>query len=222
VLEQTPSTSEIAVVTFADKVHDVFDFSKGRPFLRHWAAQEPTMQSHVKGETALLDAVMVATQILQPSRAGDTIYAITDGGDNVSHASPGDVKKVLMRSGVRLYVFLFAEYVPRGAIWFSPAEFMEIARDSGGYIYGVPSRGEAPGTRYAPIQRFTYDLDQKGSEAIKAITQSLCAQIGGFYSLQIIDPELKKDGKLKMEVKANSGEPMKDVNSAYPSVLSRN
>ena len=60
------------------------------------------------GKTALYDSLLAGLQLLGSPTSSDILYAITDAGDNSSHAVPKDVAKALTSSGVHLFVSLLA------------------------------------------------------------------------------------------------------------------
>jgi hypothetical protein len=110
-LAETPGDVSIAMLTFSGKVRDVFDFSQGRTAIAEWMKEDPGQRPKRKDSprTALFDAISEGLKLLQPVQPGDSVYAITDGGDNASQVSAGKVRSALLQSRVRLFAFLFSE-----------------------------------------------------------------------------------------------------------------
>src|SRR5208282_1398426 len=87
------------------------------------------------GTTALLDALMAATQMFEPPQFGDSIYAITDGSDNHSKATEEEVRAALAKRGIRLFVQIVGvgtgqRTTPEEVS--GPHELEELVEDSGG------------------------------------------------------------------------------------------
>ncbi len=158
---QTPADVPIALLTFSDHVQDVFDFRESRLAISRWFDAGPTQHRYLKGRTALLDAIVVSVRMLQPFRAGDAIYAITDGGDNSSHVSLDHAKAVLRESGVRLFGFLFAERSPVGDVDL----LVEMAGDSGGFVFGMSGKGAPNGMSGWSSWDAHYDYNERTRES---------------------------------------------------------
>jgi hypothetical protein len=150
-LTQTPPEVQIAFLTFTEQVHDVFDFRESRSAISKWLNEGPTQRNNLKGRTAFRDAIIAGQRVLQPFRTGDAIYAITDGGDNSSHISMDRTQAALRESGVRLFAFLFAEYISTVEEVDSLDSLIEMASDSGGFVFGVPGRRAMDGVFVSPF-----------------------------------------------------------------------
>jgi len=211
----TPADVKLALLTFSSHVHDVFDFSQNRSSMGAWLKDGPRRRAEIKGTTALYDAVIAATKLLKPTRPGDAIYVITDGGDNSSHISEADTRKLLLQSGIRLFVFLFAEHSPFGS---GPYDVMQLARATGGFVFGVA--GHAPGALSLPSWDFEYEDDEHTRERIRLYTQALNIQVNGFYTLQLETPlQPSKLRKVYLEIVDVRGQPRKDVAFTYSTLL---
>lgn len=218
-LAETPSDVSIALLTFSDQVHDAFDFSQSRTSMAAWLKQGESHgdDSRVHGRTAIFDAMLAATKLLGAARSGDAIYAITDGGDNSSHIFATDIRKLLLRSRIRLFVFLFAEQ-RWGETESGTNALMEIARASGGFVFGISARPS--GVEFLPSWSFAFDDNERTREKIKIYTRALNIQVNGFYTLRFDSPvSLDKARKVSLNLVDDTGKPRKDVAFTYSTLL---
>jgi hypothetical protein len=218
-LTETPRDVSIALLTFSDDVHDVFDFSQSRSSISAWLKEGDSRHgdARIHGRTALFDAVLRATKVLGPARPGDAIYLISDGGDNRSHTNENEIRELLLRSEIRLFVFFFAEYVPYEVL-VSPNSLKEISRDTGGFIFGVEARSR--GINGYPSGDLVYDFDERTRERIKACTRALNIQVNGFYKLRLDLPGAPgKARKVSLDVVDGTGKPRKDVTITHSTLL---
>jgi len=208
-LAKTPADVRVALVTFSSRVHDIFDFSQDRSSLTAWLKRGEAERPHVKGTTAVYDAIVAAAKLLQPARPGDAIYAITDGGDNNSQVSPTDTRQLLLKSGIRLFLFLFAE--PNSVVQTRVDSVLQLTHETGGFVFGVT------GQRGLHFFDFNYDDGQDTLDRIKIYTQALNIQVNGFYTLQLETPtSSKKREKIYLEIVDGTGKVSKDVAWTYP------
>jgi hypothetical protein len=218
-LAETPPEVAIAFLTFSDRVHDVFDFSQSRASVAAWIKEGPS-QTNIKihGRTALYDAVVTANKMFGAARPGDSIYAITDGGDNSSHISETATRKLLSESGVRFFVFLLSERLPSELERTGRDAVMDIVRGTGGFVFGVP--GRVSGVQFQPSFEYVYDYDERTREKIKVYTQALNIQVNGFYTLRLESPiALDRVRKVSLDIVDGTGKPRKDVAFTYSSAL---
>jgi hypothetical protein len=221
-LAKTPDDVQVALLTFSSQVHDVFDFSQGRSAVAAWLKRGPSQRSAIKGTTAFYDATVAAAKLLEPAHPGDSIYAITDGGDDSSHTSETDTKNRLTRSQIRLFLFLFREPMPTEEERSGADSVMELARDTGGFIFGVSAQSSlaASGQPSLGALDFDYGDDAKVRERIDLYTRALNTQVNGFYILQLdAAPSTRRSGKVSLEIVDGSGKVRKDVASTYQRAL---
>jgi hypothetical protein len=211
-LTETPADVQVALLTFSSHVHDVFDFAQGRSSITAWLKSGPSQRSDIKGTTAFYDAVVAAAKLLQPARPGDAIYAITDAGDNSSHASQTDTRRLLLLAGIRLFLFMFAEPNPFDQEQVDSA--LKLAHETGGFVFGVT------GQRGFHWFDFNYDQSESTHDRIKLYTRELNIQVNGFYALQLDTPPLtKKSSKVSLQIVDDIGKVRKDVASTYQRAL---
>jgi Mg-chelatase subunit ChlD len=217
-IAESPADEKVALLTFSSQVHDVFDFSQSRSSMAAWLKEEPRRRAEIKGRTALYDAVLAATKLLEPTRAGDAIYIITDGGDNSSHISETAARKLLLQSRIRLFVFLLAEKLPMELERAGKDSVMEIAHATGGFVFGVA--GRAAEASFLPSWNFEYAYDDRTRERIRLYTQALNIQVNGFYTLQLEAPlQPSKLRKVSLEIVDGRGQPRKDAAFTYSTLL---
>lgn len=218
-LVDTPPDVSIALLTFSDQVHDVSDFSQNRSSMAAWLKEGAGQHgdSRVRGRTALLDAMLAAKKLLGTSRPGDAIYAITDGGDNSSHISGTAMRRLLLESGIRLFLFLFAEPLPFEEMRSGAESIKEIARASGGFVFGVS--GHSSGVDFLPSWD-AYDYSERTQQTIKLYTRALNIQVNGFYTLRFDSPVVAaKARKVSLDIVDATGKPRKDVAFTYSTLL---
>jgi VWFA-related protein len=217
-LEETPAEVQVALLTFSSKIHDTLDFSQGRSSITAWLERGPSQRSEIKGTTAFYDATVAAAKLLEPALPGDSIYAVTDGGDNNSRISQAAAKQRLVQSQIRLFVFLFSEPMPTEEERSGGESVMELARDTGGFVFGISGHRSTGGASFLPLVE--YDYDKPTRERIRLYTQALNIQVNGFYTLRL-DANLRpgKAGKVSVAIVDDRGIARKDVAFTYSTAL---
>lgn len=175
--------------------------------------------SRIHGETALFDAMVAAKNLLGVSRPGDAIYAITDGGDNRSHTKATAARKLLLESRIRLFVFLLSDgpYFAIEETLQGRETLKEIARASGGFVFGVSARSS--GIDFLPSWD-AYDYNDNTRKIIKLYTRALNIQVNGFYTLRFDLPiQSAKARRVSLDIVDAIGKPRKDVAFTYSTML---
>jgi VWFA-related protein len=102
-----------------------------------------------KGETALLDAIFLGLHEMKKARnARKALLLISDGGDNNSRYTEGEVKNLVKEADVQIYAIGIYETgsnrgrTPEEAA--GPALLTEIAEQTGGRQYSVENLNELP------------------------------------------------------------------------------
>jgi Mg-chelatase subunit ChlD len=215
-LALTPPDVALALLTFSKNVQVKADFAKGRPAIADWLREGPSQPGNLKGQTALFDAVSAGLKLLEPVRHGDAIYAVTDGGDNNSHTSKNQAEAALLKSGVRLFVFLFSEPAPVEEMRVGVDSTVELAGNTGGFVFGTPAIS-VRGSVYGSLN-FLYDYNSRTRERIKLYTQMLNIQLNGFYTLQVAEPSHKR-ARVSLDIVDNEGRGRRDVAFTFPRVF---
>jgi hypothetical protein len=169
--------------------------------------------SRVHGRTAIFDAILAAKQLLGRIQPGDSIYLITDAGDNSSHIHGRAVRKLLVDSQIRLFVLLLSEPSP-GDMNMGSDSLKEIARATGGFVFGVSGRNR--GVEFMPSWTYAFDYNEQTRQRIKLYTQALNIQVSGFYTLRFDLPVVpEKAHKISLEVVDGGRKPRSDVAYTY-------
>jgi len=210
-----PQGSQVALIAFAEKAVTEVPLSADPKLIYEWLNRETSRNpDHLKGETALYDAILTGRKLLEPAQDGDAIYVITDGGENASRARLSGVEKALAAAGVRLFAFLLAagEVISideQAGI----RDLDELTRNTGGWIVSVDATHMS--SNYSPLS-WRYDYEKaKGQIAFYA--QLFSREISGFYQLKLQIPEdPRKPWRLEVELTDTHGQRRKDVTLAYP------
>jgi hypothetical protein len=216
-LVHTPRDGSIAMLTFASKVQDVFDFTQGRTAIAKWLRESASQRPNLKrpARTALFDTILKAVKLMGAIQPGDAIYAITDGGENASQTSAAQTEAALLKSGVRLFALLFSEPLPAPDEHEGKDSFLKMVEDSGGFAFGLAGH-QRP---FAASWDFEYAYDKNNREKITAYTKWLNIQVNGFWTLDLAAPLTNKDSKMKLEVIGYEGRIGKDVGITYTRML---
>jgi hypothetical protein len=93
---------------------------------------------HRNKSTALYDALGAALERFGPPEPGDSILALSDGGDNTSHAKPENIQEEAARKGVRIFTALFlGGGVPSSPTEGSPQTVLDFAERTGGSVHVI-------------------------------------------------------------------------------------
>jgi len=216
-LVQAPGNVPIAMLTFADNVHDVFDFPQSRTAIAKWLRENESQRPNLKrpARTALFDAILAALKLMAAIQPGDVIYAITDGGEDASQASAAQTEVALLQSRVRLFAFLFSEPLQLPAEQEGKDSVLKLVEDSGGFVFGIAGR-QRP---FAASWNFVYAYGKDSREKITASTKEFNIQVNGFWTLDLAAPSSNKDSKVKLEVVGPEGRMRKDIGITYARVL---
>jgi len=143
-LHTVSQDAPIAIVTFAEKPSLLHDFTTDRGELV--AALEKPLQAFRKesqGQTAMLDSIAFALDLFAEPHPGDTLFVITDGGDNHSRAfTEGKLHERVRRSRVRIFFAVLDTTFPKGRA--TPEEIRgpytaaEISDATGGRTFMFP------------------------------------------------------------------------------------
>jgi len=149
-----PNTS-LALILFSNSIDEQIDFSSGSSAIaKRVSALEDDpgfLKAHIHAKTAMRDTILAALDLLGKTGSSDVVYAITDGGDNVSKSALREVRDALVRDEVRFFVALLSSD-KRGPSppeqLNGPPEAAELAADSGGLVLGPLGKGSLSGGRY--------------------------------------------------------------------------
>jgi len=218
-LRFAPPQASVAQMTFGERILDAVGFEQDGPELLRLQSLlfKACEQGHHGGRTALYDAIASARSALGMPKAGDVIFALTDGGDNHSHIDEYKVKDDLLSVGVRLFAAIIVTQQLSGRARSpeeteGPVHLRDIVEATGGNGLDVP---------YAGAERPFNQMHAKNSaDAVNLALQRLFQQMGEFYRLEVVLPEtVQKPMKWKLEVVDAGGRPMRGVEVHCPQEL---
>jgi VWFA-related protein len=135
---------EFFLISFNDRPSQMTDFT----------SDEGTLQSKLnfteaKGRTSLLDAIYLGLHEMRKARHSRKVLLIfSDGGDNHSRYSEGDIKKAVQESDVQIYaVGIYEPYSSRSRTpeeLAGPSLLTEIAEMTGGRQFPVENPNDLP------------------------------------------------------------------------------
>jgi len=188
VVAQLPPKSEIGLAFFSTKSVRVANPTSERQILAHELEALRTGSKTLvpkPRKTALWDAILDSLNMFDGPRLGDTIYVITDGGDNASKTTWKDVARTLGESGVRLFALLVrydAGRVQVAGETAGPQPLLEIVGDTGGIVISFYTG--ISGVFPSPKDTVLFD-DSGKTTPLGILLGSQYRQIFSFYRLDI-------------------------------------
>ena len=211
--------TELAFLAFDDTIHDQIDFSRGNQTvvdqLKEMADTNETPPKERR--TALYDAMRRGLELLGKPGPGDTIFVITDGGDNKSRLKPTDLQKTLLHNGVGFYAALMLEEVGNRSR--TPEE------EDG--LYTVNDFAEATGGEVITFVtqangQFSYFSSAKYGASERATPeQALNMFYQGLFHQKLVKLELppasrKKEQKLEIKLSEAARQKWRGATLSYP------
>jgi Ca-activated chloride channel family protein len=125
---------EFFMITFADKPEEISDFTQSVEDI-----QGKLVYTIPKGRTALLDAIYLGIskmrQAKYPKRA---LLIISDGGDNHSRYTEGEIKSLVKEADVLIYAIgIYDHYFPSEEERMGPQLLSDIAELTGGRAFTI-------------------------------------------------------------------------------------
>jgi hypothetical protein len=140
--------TSLALLVFSDRVTEQIDFSQGSSAvarrLSEIATDNSFTKTNVQGTTAMRDAILSALRLMDDPNFVNSIYLITDGGDNKSKNGFRSVRDALDTAGVRLFVTLLSPDDPGHSApeeQAGPIEAADLAAATGGFVLGPLGAG---------------------------------------------------------------------------------
>jgi hypothetical protein len=122
----------IGLVTFSDHIIETLNVGSSSHDI-HDIIERITKPPDGKGHTSLYDSMAFAAGLFQKPLPGDAIYVFTDGGDNRSKLNRGDVERLLLSRGIRLFWFdLYDRYFPTEQGQEGYVDVEDLVKKSGG------------------------------------------------------------------------------------------
>jgi len=125
---------EFFMITFADKPEEVSDFTNSVEDI-----QGKLVYTVPKGRTALLDAIYLGVSKMRHAKyAKKAMLIISDGGDNHSRYTEGEIKSMVKEADVLIYaVGIYDHYFPTEEERLGPALLSEITELTGGRAFTI-------------------------------------------------------------------------------------
>jgi hypothetical protein len=192
-VDAIPVSASVAVGRFAERL-----------VISPWSSREAASQQILalkyqppKGATALFSALDDAIQQFANYQFGDTVFLVTDGGENHSKIEKHRLLQDLTLRGIRVFVFLVLVHEPKSADEFNDIHEMEyLAQQTGGLFFRLP---------------WTQEWVKSGEAA--AVVKNIRFAAGSPYRVEIpLKTPLTKPAKLKLETSLDP----KRYTVAYP------
>ena len=125
---------EFFMITFADKPEEVSDFTSSVEDI-----QGKLVYTVPKGRTALLDAIYLGiSKMHQAKYQKKALLIISDGGDNHSRYTEGEIKSTVKEADVMIYAIgIYDHYFPTEEERLGPGMLSDIAELTGGRAFTI-------------------------------------------------------------------------------------
>jgi Ca-activated chloride channel family protein len=125
---------EFFMITFADRPEEVSDFTSSIEDI-----QGKLVYTVPKGRTALLDAIYLGvSKMRQAKYPKKALLIISDGGDNHSRYTEGEIKSTVKEADVLIYaVGIYDHYFPTEEERLGPALLSEVTELTGGRAFTI-------------------------------------------------------------------------------------
>jgi Ca-activated chloride channel homolog len=157
---------EFFVVAFNDKPAVIVDYTSDVDDV-----EARMVMLHPENRTALIDAVYLAVNKLKDAKwERKALLIISDGGDNRSRYTEGQLRRVVRESDVQIYAIgIFDEYAPTSEEQLGPILLADIAETTGGRMFKVREAGDMTdiATRISAELRNEYVVGYRPSDMKK-------------------------------------------------------
>jgi Ca-activated chloride channel family protein len=175
---------EFFVVGFNDKPAVIVDYTSDVDDV-----EARMVMLHPENRTALIDAVYLAVDKLKDAKWDrKALLIISDGGDNRSRYTEGELRRLVRESDVQIYAIgIFDEYAPTEEEQLGPVLLTDIAETTGGRMFKVSDAGD-----------------------MADIAERISAELRNEYVVGYRPSDMKKDGnwrKLKVRLVPPPGLP---------------
>ena len=125
---------EFFMIAFADKPHEISDFTQSTEDV-----EGKLLFTLPKGRTALLDAIYLGiSKMRQAKYPKKALLIISDGGDNHSRYTEGEIKSLIKEADVMVYsIGIYDQYLPSEEERLGPALLNDISEISGGRAFTI-------------------------------------------------------------------------------------
>jgi len=211
--DSPPPNTPLALIIFGEGIKEKTEFSKGQEAvserLHQLRSDLRASKQLVRGSTAIYDSLITAIDLFGTPTSADSLYLISDGGDNISRANLGAAVQRLTSSGVRLFVSVI-ESVASGRATIEevngPQDMKEAAKRTGGAVIFLDQ---------ATFSRKPWDQERL-SEAVRPLYHKMIHE----YRMKVeLSQRLKKQHTWELELVGKSKEQWKGVRLTYPTEL---
>jgi len=132
---------EFFMITFADRPQLLLDFTDSGGDV-----PLPELLAAPKGRTALLDAIYLGfAKMRQAKYQRRALLVISDGGDNHSRYTEGEIRSLAKEAAVAIYAIgIFERYQPTQEELLGPLLLSDLSEISGGRSYTVDNPNDLP------------------------------------------------------------------------------
>jgi Ca-activated chloride channel homolog len=125
---------EFFMVTFSEKPQEAADFTSSVEEI-----QSKLIYTVPKGRTALLDAIYLGISKMRQAKHGKkAILIISDGGDNYSRYTEGEIKSLVKEADTLIYAIgIYDHYFPTMEERLGPGLLSEITEITGGRTFSI-------------------------------------------------------------------------------------
>jgi Ca-activated chloride channel family protein len=125
---------EFFMITFADKPEEIADFTNSVEDI-----QARLLYTVARGRTALLDAIYLGvSKMRQAKYPKKAMLIISDGGDNHSRYTEGEIKSMVKEADVLIYAIgIYDHYFPTEEEKLGPALLSDITELTGGRAFTI-------------------------------------------------------------------------------------
>ncbi len=125
---------EFIMITFADKPEEVSDFTSSIEDI-----QGKLVYTVPKGRTALLDAIYLGVNKMKHAKyPKKAMLIISDGGDNHSRYTEGEIKSMVKEADVLIYAIgIYDHYFPTEEEKLGPALLSDVTELTGGRAFTI-------------------------------------------------------------------------------------
>src|SRR5436309_984440 len=130
---------EFFMVTFADKPEEISDFTTSVEDI-----QGKLVYTVPKGRTALLDAIYLGvTKMRQAKYPKKALLVISDGGDNHSRYTEGEIKSTVKEADLLMYAIgIYDRYMSTPEEQLGPALLSELTELTGGRAFTIDNQND--------------------------------------------------------------------------------
>jgi len=215
-LRAAPADARLAMLTFGGQKTDRFDFSAPKEVIAHTIDEISGGAARLSGKgRPLFDSLADAIKMFGTPLPGDSIFLIISGPNFQSQTDLPSVKKLLLQSGVRVFLIgLF--YIPPNFEAIGRDEVLGLSRDTGG-VSVEPISLIGHWTPHGRVEDGHWDVPIQGMADAELIGRHMYTLVASGYQIEIeTNHSSDVPVKLKVKVVAGDGKRLSKARVAYP------